>query len=129
MKIYLNTGGKQIFATLKKSDVALQFAAMLPLKMTMYDLFKREKFGSLSDAFSFPAAAERTRRYEPGDIICWGRGPVIAVFYKQDGTAIRVKFHVLGRIDRGTEIFGGDEPVEVEIGCVTMNKNTDNSKN
>ena len=45
MKIHLKLNGKVIPATLADNQTAQEFTAMLPLTITMHDLFKREKFG------------------------------------------------------------------------------------
>ncbi|MES1265160.1 MAG: cyclophilin-like fold protein, partial [Variovorax sp.] len=52
MKIQLKLNGRVIPATLADNDTAREFVAMLPLTITMHDLFKREKFGPLPCAIS-----------------------------------------------------------------------------
>lgn len=113
MKIHLTLNGKLLTATLADIPAAHEFVAMLPLTITMHDLFKREKFGPLPS----PVAAQgtRTRACKRGDIVCWAPGPDLAIFHRHDGQKIRGAFHVLGRLDGGAEAFGVPGPVEVRI--------------
>lgn len=120
MKIFLNLGDRKLFATLERSEAARQFAAMLPMKITMYDFCKREKFGPLNNSLAFHAAPTRTKRYGIGDIICWVGGLNLAIFYRQDGKVISGAFHMLGRIESGAEAFGQQGPLEVQIDRVTQ---------
>ncbi|MGJ7509588.1 cyclophilin-like fold protein [Variovorax sp. GT1P44] len=113
MKIHLKLNGKVIPATLANNRTAREFVAMLPLTITMHDLFKREKFGPLPQAIS--GKGTRTQAYEIGDLVCWGPGPDLTVFYGHDGRSVSGGIHVLGKLDFGAEEFGGPDPVEVRI--------------
>jgi hypothetical protein len=113
MKIHLKLNGKVIPATLANNRTAREFVAMLPLTITMHDLFKREKFGPLPQAIS--GKGTRTQAYEVGDIICWGPGPDVTIFYRHDGQSVSGGVHVLGKLDVGAEEFDGPDPVEVRI--------------
>ncbi|MDM0065907.1 cyclophilin-like fold protein [Variovorax sp. J31P207] len=113
MKIHLKLNGQVIPATLADNRAAQEFVAMLPLTLTLHDLFRREKFGPLPSAVS--ATGTRTQAYEVGDMICWAPGPDLAILYRQDGQAISGGFHVLGRIDAGVEAFAAPGPIEVTI--------------
>jgi hypothetical protein len=113
MKIHLKLNGEVVPATLADNRTAQEFIAMLPLTITMHDLFKREKFGPLPVAIS--GKGTRTRAYEVGDIVCWAPGPDVAIFYRHDGQKIRGGMHVLGRIDSGAEAFCAPGPLQVTI--------------
>jgi hypothetical protein len=113
MKIHLQLNGKAITATLANNRTAREFVAMLPLTITMHDLFKREKFGPLPRPIS--GKGTRTQTYEVGDIICWGPGPDVSVFYRHDGQPISGGIHVLGKLDFGAEEFSGSDPFEVRF--------------
>ncbi|MDM0018513.1 cyclophilin-like fold protein [Variovorax saccharolyticus] len=115
MKIHLKLDGKVIPATLADNPTAREFAAMLPLAITMHDLFNREKFGPLPRAISRRRTRTRSRACEAGDMICWAPGPDLAIFHRHDGQKIRGGFHVLGRLDEGAEAFGVAGAVEVRI--------------
>jgi hypothetical protein len=113
MKIHLKLNGKVISATLADNRTAREFAAMLPLTITMHDLFEREKFGALPAAISGKGTS--TQAYEVGDMICWAPGPDVAIFYRQDGRTISGAIHALGKLDFGAEEFGVPGPLAVTI--------------
>ena len=113
MKIEFKLQGRVIPATLADNAAAQAFAAMLPLTITMHDLFKREKFGALPGCIS--AEPTRTAVCEAGDMICWTAGPDLTIFHRQDGQPTRGGFQVLGRLDFGAEAFGAPGPLEVSI--------------
>jgi hypothetical protein len=112
-KIQLSFEGRVVSATLADTDAAQDFIAMLPLTITLHDLFGREKFGALPG--SVPPAPVCTQTCELGDILCWAAGPDLAVVHRQDGKAVSGAFHVLGRIDAGAEALGAPGPLRVTI--------------
>src|SRR5437667_11637726 len=103
MKIRLTLdNGKAITATLVDSETTRDFLSLLPLTLTMNDLFGREKFGHLPRAIS--EAGKQTRTYEVGDMIYWSPGSDVAMFYRQDGQSIPSPgIIVMGKIDSGVE--------------------------
>ena len=113
MKIHLKFNGKVIPATLARNKTAQEFVAMLPLTITMHDLFKREKFGPLPRAIS--GKGRRTRACAVGDMVCWAPGPDLAIFHRHDGQKISGGFRVLGKLDFGAEEFSVPGPLEVTI--------------
>jgi hypothetical protein len=52
MKINITVSGKTLTATVMDNPTAKDFVSLLPLTMSMEDLFKREKFGHLQKALS-----------------------------------------------------------------------------
>ena len=52
MKLNLNIGGKVVTATLADNATARDFVSVLPLSVSMNDLFGREKYGDLPRALS-----------------------------------------------------------------------------
>jgi hypothetical protein len=78
--------------------------SLLPLTLTMNDLFGREKFAHLPRAIS--ERGKRTHTYEVGELIYWSPGPDVAIYYKQDGEAIpKPGIIVIGKIDSDVEIL------------------------
>src|SRR6516162_9319172 len=69
LKIILKVEGKELTATLIDGRTSRDFIALLPLALTMNDLFGREKFGHLPRALS--EEGQRTHTYEVGDIGYW----------------------------------------------------------
>ena len=86
MKIKLRIKDKVLIATLTKSKTTQDFVSLLPLTLTMDDLFGREKFGHLPRAIS--EGGERTDNYEIGELAYWSPGPDVAIFYRHDGQSI-----------------------------------------
>lgn len=113
MKVHLVLNDKVIEATLADNDTAREFAAMLPMTITMHDMFRREKFGALPKAISDRGTS--TQSYEIGDMICWSPGPDLTIFHGHDGQKISGAIQVLGRIDAGIEAFQEPGPIEVRI--------------
>ena len=102
MKIRLRIDNKVLTATLGDNKTARDFVSLLPLTLTMNDLFGREKFGHLPRAIS--DKGKRTHTYEIGDIAYWSPGPDVAIYYHHDGEQIPDPgIIVIGKIDSGVE--------------------------
>ena len=86
VKININIGGKILTATLADNATARDFASVLPLNVSMNDLFGREKYGDLPKALS--ENGPRKSKYEVGDIAYWSPDHQFAVYYHQDGEGI-----------------------------------------
>ena len=100
VKIKLTIDNKTLTATLADNGTARDFASLLPLTLTMNDLFGREKFGHLPRAIS--DKGKRTHTYEIGDIAYWSPGPDVAIYYHHDGEQIPDPgIIVIGKIDSG----------------------------
>ena len=75
---------------------------MLPLTLTMNDLFKREKFGHLPRAIS--KEGKSAHAYAVGQLAYWSPGPDVAVFYRHDGERIPDPgIIVVGKFGSGVE--------------------------
>ena len=116
MKIRLKIEDKVITGTLIDNKTAQEFISLLPLSLTMNDLFSREKFANLPKAIS--TEAKRTYTYEVGDIIYWSPRHDVAIFYRQDGREIPAPgIIVIGKIDSGVEALNvpGSANVRIEL--------------
>jgi hypothetical protein len=116
MKIRLTVNGKAITATLIDSPTTRDCISLLPLTLTMNDLFSREKFAPLPRAIS--TEGKRTHTYEVGDVAYWPPGPDVAIFYRHDGQQIPDPgIIVIGKIDSGVEALNvpGSVTVTVEL--------------
>ena len=116
MKIRIKVGDTVLTATLIDSETTGDFISLLPLTLTMNDLFGREKYGHLPRAIS--GGGNRTRTYEVGDMIYWSPGPDVAMFYRHDGQSIPSPgIIVIGKIDSGVEAlnFPGSVKVTIEL--------------
>jgi hypothetical protein len=116
MKIRLRVGDTVLTATLIDSKTTQDFISLLPLTLTMNDLFRREKFAHLPRAIS--KDGKRMHTYEVGDVAYWPPGPDVAIFYRHDGQEIPDPgIIVIGKIDSGVEAFNiaGSVKVMVEL--------------
>jgi hypothetical protein len=114
MKININIGGKIVTATLDDNATARDFASVLPLTLSMNDLFGREKYGDLPKALS--ENGPRKNRYEVGDIAYWSPDHQVAVYYSQDGESVPSPGIIaIAKIDGGAEAFNVRGAVKVTI--------------
>lgn len=114
MKIRLKIDGKApVTATLTDNPASRDFASLLPLKLTMKDLFGREKYAHLPRPIS--DAAPRTETYEVGQVVYWPPGPDVAVYYRHDGQSIDGGVIVLGKVDAGVDALNVRGTVNVTI--------------
>jgi hypothetical protein len=114
MKIRLKIDDKVITATLNDSKIARDFVSLLPLTLTMNDLFRREKFAHLPRAIS--EEGKRTHSYEVGQVVYWSPGPDVAIFYRNDGEKIPDPgIIVIGKIDSGLAALDVAGSVKVTI--------------
>ncbi|WP_322682469.1 cyclophilin-like fold protein [Nostoc sp. DedQUE07] len=117
MKINIKVKDKVVTATLIDSKTTQDFVSLLPLTLTMNDLFGREKFAHLPRAIS--EEGERTKTYEVGDVIYWSPGPDVAIYYRHDREEIPDPGIIaIGKIDAGVEAFNVPGSVEVTIELV-----------
>jgi len=96
------------------NETARDFLSLLPLNLSMKDLFGREKFGPLPRALS--EGGPRTNSYQVGDIAYWSPDRDVAIYYRQDGDSIPSPGIIpMARIDSGGEAFNLPGSVKVRI--------------
>ena len=114
MKININIGGKILVASLADNATARDFVSLLPLHLSMKDLFGREKYGDLPKKLS--ENGPRKNRYQVGDIAYWSPNHQFAVYYHQDGESIPSPGIIpIAKMDAGTEAFNVSGSVKVTI--------------
>jgi hypothetical protein len=113
MKLTLRVEDKTTTATLIDNETTRDLVAMLPLTLTMHDMFGREKFAHLPKAMS--EAGERTSHYEIGDVIYWPPGPDMTIFYRRDGRSYKDGMIVIGKIESGVEALNVPGSLEVTL--------------
>jgi hypothetical protein len=114
MKININIDGKILAASLADNATARDFVSVLPLTLSMKDLFGREKYGDLPKQLS--ENGPRKSRYEVGDIAYWSPNHQLAVYYKQDGESIPSPGIIpIAKMDGSTEAFNVSGSVKVTI--------------
>jgi hypothetical protein len=113
-KIRLKIGETTIGAKLKEGPAARDFLSMLPLTLTMNDLYGREKFASLPRPIS--TAGKHTHTYAVGDIAYWPPGPDIAIYYRHDGEIIPDPgVIIIGKVGIGVEALSVPGSLKVII--------------
>ncbi|HXF96908.1 MAG TPA: cyclophilin-like fold protein [Gemmatimonadales bacterium] len=119
VKLRIRVADRTMTATLFESRTSRDFVSLLPLTVTMNDLFRREKFGHLPRAIS--RGGKSTHTYTVGDIAYWPPGPDVAVYYRHDGEEIPDPgIIVIGRIDSSVEAF--DVPGSVRVTFELLDK-------
>jgi len=114
MKIRLTVNDKIILATMIDSKTTREFISLLPLTLSMNDLFRREKYAHLPKTIS--TAGKRSFTYAVGDIAYWSPGPDVAIYYRQDHERIPTPgIIVIGKIDSGVEALDSAGSVKVTI--------------
>ena len=114
MKIRISIAGKVVIASVADNATARDFVSVLPLKVSMNDLFGREKYGDLPKALS--ENGPRKYRYEVGEIAYWSPDHQFAVYYHQDGESIPSPGVIpIAKIDAGAEAFNVPGSVKVTI--------------
>jgi len=112
MKIRLKLEDKVLTATLNDSKAARDFAAQLPLTLTLTDYSKTEKISDLPKKLSTDGAPSGS---DPsvGDIAYYAPWGNLAIFYRDFGYSSGLV--ILGTIDGGIEALSGPKPVKVTI--------------
>ena len=114
VKIRIKVGDKKITATVANNETARDFVSVLPLTVTMNDLFGREKYGDLPKALS--EKGPRQKRYEVGDVAYWSPAHQFAIYYHQDGESIPSPGIIpIATIDGGAEAFKVPGSVKMTI--------------
>ena len=114
MKISIKIDGKTLTAILAHNATAHDFASVLPLNISMNDLFGREKYANLPKALS--EKGPRTKSYEVGDIAYWSPAHDVAIYYRQNGESIPSPGIIpIAKIDAGAEAFNVADSVRVTM--------------
>ena len=114
MKMRLRVGDKILAASFIHNETTRDFISLLPLTLTMNDLFKREKSGDLPRPIS--EGGQRTRTYAVGDVIYWSPSAHLAIYYRHDAESIPSPgIIVIGKVDSGLDALNVPGPVVVTI--------------
>ena len=127
MKIRIKVADKEIIATVANNETARDFVSVLPLSVSMSDLFGREKYGDLPKALSENGPSKNS--YEVGDIAYWSPDRQFAVYYRQDGQSIPSPGIIpIAKIDAGTEAFNVPGSMKVTIEATNQDTNSATGK-
>jgi len=114
MKLKITMGKTILTASLIQSKTTDDFIKLLPLNLTMNDLFGREKYGELPATIS--TDGKRSFNYEAGDIGYWSPSHDLAIYYKNDGESIpNPGIIIIGKIESDIKVFNVSGSVKVKI--------------
>ena len=113
MQIRIKAGGRTLTARLEESAAARDFAALLPLELTLKDYASTEKIADLPrklTAEGAPAGVDP----DVGDIAYYAPWGNLAIYYRDFGYSRGLVR--LGRIETGIERLGSlDGPVTIDV--------------
>jgi len=112
MKIRIETEDTSVTATLDSTEVARDFASLLPLTMTLEDYNATEKIADLPRKLATKGAPPGSDP-EVGDIAYFAPWGNLAVFYRDFGYSPGLV--KLGRIDAGVEVLQRPGSLRVTI--------------
>jgi hypothetical protein len=114
MKIRISVADKVVIASVADNATARDFVSVLPLSVSMKDLFGREKYGDLPKALSENGPRKNT--YEVGEIAYWSPDHQFAVYYHQDGESIPSPGVIpIAKIESGAAAFNVPGSVKVTV--------------
>jgi hypothetical protein len=101
----MRIGTAEATARLYDNATARDFAALLPVTITLHDLGGREKAGPLPREL---ADGQGQNDYRAGQLGYWSPSSDLAVYYREDGFRIPDPGIVMiGEIDNGLDIIAG----------------------
>lgn len=111
-KLEILVGEHQFTAILVDNPTTAKFTKSLPLKITMKELNRNEKYADLEE--SLPTTPIHPQRIEPGDLMLFGDRTLV-LFYKGFSTPYR--YTRLGKIadPAGLSKALGPEDIEIEF--------------
>ena len=114
MRIRLDVEGTAMVATLEDTAVARDFAALLPLELSLDDYASTERIADLPRKLSIAGAPAGTNAHA-GDISYYAPWGNLALFYRNSGNAKGLVR--LGRLDdpRGVDALRRPGPLRAKI--------------
>ena len=102
IKISLEIEGTKLTVSMINSKATQDFLALLPLTITMKDLYASEKYAELPIMLSKEGISRQG--YNIGDIGYWAPGNCLVIYYKQTGEIIN-DLQIIGKVDKNIEFF------------------------
>ena len=102
VKINLEIGDTTVSAVMENNETTHDFLKLLPLTITMKELYGSEKYAELPVKLS--KAGVRRQGYEIGDIGYWSPGNCFVIYYRQTGEIIN-GLQIMGKINDNIEAF------------------------
>jgi hypothetical protein len=117
LKLGIRVHDRLLTATLVDSETTRDFISLLPLSLTMNDLFGQEKFAHLPRAIS--GRTVRTHAREVGDVTYWAPGSELGICYRDGGRSINAAVIVLGKIHDDLERLDVPGCLDLVIDLIT----------
>jgi hypothetical protein len=107
VRILLKVGDEFAVATLANNPTASDFVTLLPLTLSMGDLFRHEKPGALPRRLD--TGGEAVFTYDVGQLGYWAPGGDLAIVYAVSGDASipHPGLIPLGSVDSGLDVIAG----------------------
>ncbi|MFJ5625064.1 cyclophilin-like fold protein [Peribacillus loiseleuriae] len=112
-KIILSFGNEELKVTMENNGTAADFVKLLPLKLDMRDLYKREKFAKVHGLH----VDQTVSSHDKGDISYWTPGQALVIYYKDSNEYISGLVKI-GEITEGVEVlenYPGNIEVTIDI--------------
>lgn len=103
VEVRIAAGTTELRAVLYDNPCALEFAGLLPLRLTVFDRIGLVKTAILPHTIS--GIGERTREYAPGAIFYWPGGPEVAFCYSGHLPETVVDIIHIGKLESNPEFF------------------------
>lgn len=113
-QIRIKVGNHELTATLQDNATTRAFVDMLPITLTMLDLYGREMCYRFPDAL--PTDDVNTCGYEVGEIVYYPPMHSFVILYAQNGE--RFSMQKLGKINTGVEAFENIGNIDVSFELV-----------
>ena len=113
-QIRIKVGNHELTATLQDNATTRAFVDMLPITLTMLDLYGREMCYRFPDAL--PTDDVNTCGYEVGEIVYYPPMHSFVILYAQNGE--RFSMQKLGKINAGVEAFENIGNIDVSFELV-----------
>ncbi|MCP1223150.1 cyclophilin-like fold protein [Sebaldella sp. S0638] len=102
LEINIEIGGTTLTALLENNETTHDFLKLLPVTITMKELYESEKYAELS--VQLPRAGATRQGYEVGDIGYWAPGNCLVIYYRQTGEIIN-GLQIIGKINENIDVF------------------------
>ncbi len=114
MKLRLNVDGQTATATLYDNATARDFAALLPLSLTLTDYARIERIADLPQKLA-RGAPESTVPVKAGDLAYYAPWGNLAIFVEDDSGNYTVDLMRLGAVETGLVALQRSGPLRVRI--------------
>ena len=102
LEINIEIGNTTLTALLENNETTHDFLKLLPMTITMKELYESEKYAELP--VQLPRVGATRQGYEVGDIGYWTPGNCLVIYYRQTGEIIN-GLQIIGKINENIGVF------------------------